>query len=33
VDSVGVRGLSVTRDGLLVRAEAKGHARMAVRQQ
>ncbi|HEY2027064.1 MAG TPA: DUF4403 family protein [Gemmatimonadaceae bacterium] len=33
VDSVAVRGLSVTRDGLLVRAEAKGHARMAVRQQ
>jgi hypothetical protein len=33
VDSVDVRGLFVTRDGLLVRAEAKGRARMEVRQQ
>ncbi|HEY2067699.1 MAG TPA: DUF4403 family protein [Gemmatimonadaceae bacterium] len=33
VDSVDVRGLFVTRDGVLVRAEARGRARMAVRQQ
>ena len=32
VDSVGVKGLYVTRDGLLVRADATGHARVAVRQ-
>ena len=32
VDSVGVRGLFVTRDGVLVRAEAKGHAGVSVRQ-
>jgi hypothetical protein len=30
VDSVAVRGLFVTRDGLIVRAEASGHAAMAV---
>jgi hypothetical protein len=32
VDSVGVTGLYVTRDGLLLRADATGHARVAVRQ-
>jgi hypothetical protein len=32
VDSVAVRGLAVTRDGLVVRAEASGRASMAVRQ-
>jgi hypothetical protein len=32
VDSVGVTGLYVTRDGVLVRADASGHARVAVRQ-
>jgi hypothetical protein len=31
VDSVAVRGLYVTRDGLVVRAEATGHAAMIVR--
>jgi hypothetical protein len=30
VDSVAVRGLYVTLDGLVVRAEATGHARVAV---
>ncbi len=33
VDSVSVRGLFVTRDGLVVRAEASGRAGMSVRQQ
>jgi hypothetical protein len=32
VDSVGVTGLYVTRDGVLVRADATGHARVAVHQ-
>ena len=32
VDSVAVRGLFVTRDGLTVRAEAKGHAGVSVKQ-
>jgi hypothetical protein len=30
VDSVAVRGLYVTRDGLVVRAEAAGRAAMTV---
>ncbi|MEP6733647.1 MAG: DUF4403 family protein [bacterium] len=33
VDSVAERGLFVTRDGLVVRAEASGHARVSVKQQ
>lgn len=33
VDSVAVRGLYVTRDGLVVRAEATGHAELTVRPQ
>ena len=33
VDSVAVNGLYVTRDGLLLRAEATGDARVAVKQQ
>lgn len=33
VDSVSVRGLFVTRDGVLVRADATGHAGVSVRQQ
>ena len=33
VDSVTVRGLYVTRDGLVIRAEASGSAGMAVKQQ
>jgi hypothetical protein len=33
VDSVAARGLFVTRDGLFVRAEAKGHAGVSVKQQ
>lgn len=32
VDSVGVRGLYVTRPGVVVRAEASGHAAMSVKQ-
>jgi hypothetical protein len=32
VDSVAVRSVFVTRDGLVVRAEAKGHAGVSVRQ-
>ena len=32
VDSVAVRGLFVTRDGLTVRAEAKGQAGVSVKQ-
>ena len=32
VDSVAARGLFVTRDGLIVRAEAKGHAGVSVKQ-
>jgi hypothetical protein len=32
VDSVSVRGLYVTRDGLVVRAEARGKARVKVKQ-
>jgi hypothetical protein len=32
VDSVGVKGLFVTRDGIMVRADATGHAAMAVKQ-
>jgi hypothetical protein len=32
VDSVAVRGLYVTRDGLVVRAEASGRARVSVKQ-
>jgi hypothetical protein len=33
VDSVAVKGLFVTRDGLMLRAEATGQARVAVKQQ
>jgi len=33
VDSVAVKGLYVTRDGLVVRAEALGRARVSVKQQ
>jgi hypothetical protein len=33
VDSVAVNGLFVTPDGLLLRAEATGQARVAVKQQ
>jgi hypothetical protein len=33
VDSVAVKGLFVTRDGVLLRAEATGQARVAVKQQ
>ena len=33
VDSVAVKGLFVTRDGVLLRAEAIGQARVAVKQQ
>lgn len=32
VDSVAVKGLFVTRDGLVVRADANGHARVSVKQ-
>ena len=32
VDSVAVKGLYVTRDALVVRAEATGQARFAVKQ-
>jgi hypothetical protein len=32
VDSVAVKGLYVTRDGLVVRAEALGRARVSVKQ-
>ena len=32
VDSVAVRGLFVTRDGVLVRAEATGRAGVSVKQ-
>ena len=33
VDTVAVRGISVTRDGVVIQAEARGQGRMAVRQQ
>jgi hypothetical protein len=33
VDTVAERGLFVTRDGLIIRGEAKGHARVSVKQQ
>lgn len=33
VDTVAVRGIAVTRDGVVIQAEARGQGRMAVRQQ